>query len=213
MKVLLAILLSFVMTEAPVLAIHGGYSLGSSTPPLGLYAGVLVPISDTLLVQPSTDFGQNSLGLFTISMPLTGLGAGTAVIFSGGNTYTGTIQAIADPNPQNIGGIVGILNATFNFNTAQTTTNIPGVFNFNTTTTATVATAQGSFDANTVDSAESAGFYGVNLDGTSVVNISEGFVTGSNATPTVTEQITFQIEGFQQSNNPAAAVTTAAAGG
>jgi hypothetical protein len=210
MKVLLAILLSFIMTEAPVLAIQGGYSLASSTPPLGLYAGVLIPVQDNLLVNPATDFGLNSLGLFTLSMPLTGLGTGTALIFSNGDTYTGTIQALPDPDPKNVGGIIGILNATFNYNLTQFFTDAAG--NVTSTTTATTASAQGSFDVTLVQSSQSAGFYGVNLTGSSVVNVTQGLVSGSTGAPIITEQITFQVEGFQQSNNPAAATTTAAGG-
>jgi hypothetical protein len=195
MKFLLAILLSFIMTEAPVLAIHGGYSLSNSSSLVGTYAGVLIPTSDTLLVAGNTDFGKNALGLFTLSLPDEGLGSGDAVIFSNGNTFTGSIQALADPN--NASGIIGILDATFNYNFTESEVDAAG--DITSVTTAITASAQGSFDASTVSNADSAGGLGVDLDGTSQVNVTEGFVSGSNGTPIITEQITFAVDGFQQS--------------
>jgi hypothetical protein len=195
MKFLLGILLSFIMMEAPVLALQGGYTLASQSPATGTYAGVLIPIKDTVLTPGTTDFGLNSLGLFTLGLPTTGIGAGTVVIFSNGQTYNGTIQAL--PDPANIGGIIGIINATFNYNLSET---LPGANGAETVTTiAVTANAQGSFDAQSVSSSESSSPTGVNLDGTSEVNVDHGFVSGSDGTPIVDEQIVFQIEGFQQS--------------
>src|SRR5271170_7063902 len=98
MKTMLAVLLSFILMEAPVLALQGGYSLPNSSNGLtGTYAGVLIPSSDDVLASNAVDIGTNSLGLFTLGVPTTGLGAGTVSIFSVGRTFTGTIQALADP--------------------------------------------------------------------------------------------------------------------
>ena len=208
MKSLLAVLMSFIMLEAPALAIHGCYSLNSASSLQGEYAGVLIPISDTLLVPTATDFGTNSLGLFTLGIPTTGIGGGSAVIFSNGNTFTGTIQALVNPDNSDSGhggvqgGIIGILNATFNYTLSITDTT--GAF----TTTNVTASAQGSFDANVVSNSNSVGGFGLDLSGTSEINVNQGFVSGSNGTPIITEQVTFAINGFEQSNIPPTATTT-----
>ena len=197
MKTLLAILLSFIISEAPVLA-ERGYTLpGSSTNLSGLYAGVLIPISDVLVDPKAQDFGANSLGLFTLSIPTTGLGSGSAVIFSNGRTFTGTIQALLNPDPSSL-GILGVINATFDYTLEITSS----------TSEAITASAAGSFDATVVTDAQSVGGFGLDLDGTSQVNVDQGFVSGSNGSPIVTEQITFQIEGFEQSNTPSTTTTT-----
>lgn len=168
----------------------------------GVYAGVLVPTQDNLLVASATDFGTNSLGLFTLGIPQTGIGSGAAVIFSNGNTFSGTIQAVPNPDSSEGAGIVGILNATFNY--TFSTYDAAGDL----TSTDITASAQGSFDADAVADSNSVGGFGVDLSGTSQINVTEGFVSGSNGTPIITEQVTFQIEGFEQSNVAPTASTT-----
>ena len=195
MKTLLAILLSFIVSEAPVLAIHGGYTLPGSTSLIGTYAGVLIPIAITLnRGNSNAGIGTNSLGLFTLSVPATGLGAGTVVIFSDGSTFTGSIQALANPDPSSA-GILGVVNATYNYNlyvtvTTNGTTSVE--------TEAITATAEGNFDAALVQDTESVGGLGLDLDGTSEVNISQGIV-GAAGVPIITQEVTFAIEGFEQS--------------
>ncbi len=108
MKTILAILLGFIVSEAPVLAIHGGYTLGSAQSAIGTYAGVLVPVSDinlsgTTAVTGTTGavaggFGSNSLGIFTLSIPSSGIGGGQVLIFSSAQGMSGTITALPDPN-------------------------------------------------------------------------------------------------------------------
>jgi len=194
MKTLLAILLSFLVSEAPVLAIHGGYTLGGSQSAIGTYAGVMIPSSDTILAANAADIGSNALGLFTLSIPSTGLGSGSVVIFSDGRTFSGSIQALADPN--NPGGILGVLTASFNYNLYET---LNGTAGQTETTLAVTANAQGSFDAATNSDINSISPTGINLDGTATVNIDQGFVSGSNGTPIIVEEVTFAVDGFQQS--------------
>jgi len=204
MKFLLAILLSFIMTEAPVLAIHGGYSLNSAISLVGTYAGVMVPTADNILSASATDFGTNSLGLFTLSLPSSGLGSGSVIIFSNGRTFTGDIHALANPDPGANAGIIGILTASFNYNLSIPSTGTDGAVTVS--TISVTANAQGSFDVQAVQDANSVGSLGVNVDGTSQINVDQGFVSGSNGTPIVVEQVTFAIEGFQQSQVPTASL-------
>jgi hypothetical protein len=193
MKTLLAILLSFVITEAPVFAIHGGYTLGGSQSLIGTYAGVLVPTSNTLLVSTASNFGLDALGLFTLSVPSTGIGTGSAIIFADGYTFTGTIRGI--PNPNDSTAVSGVINANFDYNYTYITTSGSAV------TTTVTASAQGPFDATTSSDTESSGGQGVDLSGTATLNISDGFVDENNGTPIVAEDITFAVEGYLQSTS------------
>jgi len=189
MKTPLAILLSFVMTEAPVLAIHGGYTLGGSIQLMGTYAGVLVPTSDTLLQtgsgsqQVATGLGSNALGLFTLGLPQTGIGGGTVYLFSQAQQLTGSIQAL--PDPQNQGTIIGILTATGQVTTAS----FSNIFFGNATQSQITGDASGGITA-----AVSEG----TVTGTANVTIS---TTGTSTTNTLTpsESIVFAVEGFLQS--------------
>jgi len=193
MKTLLAILLSFIVSEAPVLAIHGGYSLTSSGSVVGEYAGALVPIQDTLLATGSNeaDFGANSLGLFTITIPQTGLGTGTVYLFSNGQQMTGPIQAI--PDPTNTSGIIGVISATGQIS-ASANQNDFG-FIFNTTFVQVTGQAGGGFEAIATESNVSDSPTGVNLSGTAHLTVQ---TTSSNGLLTPTDAITFELFGFQQ---------------
>jgi hypothetical protein len=164
----------------------------------------MIPTADELLSSSAADLGTNSLGLFTLSVPATGLGSGTVVIFSNGRTFTGTIEALINPDPTNP-GITGILNASFSYSLYETLTGTAGD---TVTTLAVTANAQGSFDAAGVSDSESVGGFGLDLDGTSQVNIDQGFVSGSNGAPILTEQVTFAVEGFEQSDVASASSTT-----
>lgn len=203
MKTLLAILLSFIITEAPVLAIHGGYTLGGTGQIDGTYAGVFVPTGDIFLssttgAETGSSAGTNDLGLFTLNVPSTGVSTGNLVIFSAGRTFTGTIQGIPDPN--NTNGLQGLITATYDFNVYVTNTTITnGVVTETVSTVPVTATAQGSFTAETSTSTASIQSpTGVLLTGQSSLQIDDGLVN-DDGSPLITEVASFDIEGFQQS--------------
>jgi hypothetical protein len=210
MKTLLAILLSFIVSEAPVLAIHGGYTLGGAATAIGTYAGVLIPVSDTVLTTgtSTSDFGSNALGLFTLSVPAAGLGSGTVYIFSGAQQLVGTLQGL--PDPDNVGGIVGIITATGQIAVDTVNDNIFG-FGVAQTETQVTGQASGAFSAAVSSATVSESPTGVNLDGTANVTI-QTTTTGSNGNTVFipTDQIVFEVDGFQQSPTATASTTTAA---
>jgi hypothetical protein len=55
---------------------------------------------------PTNPRSSNTLGLFSFSIPTSGLATGTVVIFVAGRTFTGTISGIGDPNKSTLKGIV-----------------------------------------------------------------------------------------------------------
>ena len=134
MKILLAALMCLVLTTAECFALKGGppYPPGP-TSATGTYAGVLIP-----------QLGQsaNSLAIFSLTLPNTGIGAGTLVIFNVGQIYSGTLQGIGDPR----GGTVnGLINATFPYlTTVQSGVDDMGRPVF--TTVTVVATAAGRME-------------------------------------------------------------------
>jgi hypothetical protein len=113
MKTLLGSLMCLVLTVAQSFAISGGPWGGSGRVTVtGTYAGVFVPI--VIVVDPGpppvTLPPDNSLALFTLKVPQTGLASGTAVVFRNGIAYSGTIQGSADPDSAKLTGVV---DATF----------------------------------------------------------------------------------------------------
>jgi hypothetical protein len=191
MKTILAILLGFILSEAPVLAMHG-YTLGAAGGVTGSYAGILVPTEDTILATGSNeaDFGQNSLGLFILNVPTTGLGSGTVYLFSGGEELTGPIVALPDPTSDT--GIVGVISATGLVATEVFQNNVIGS---NESFSQVTAQAGGGFYANTSQSNVSDSPDGINLSGTANVTVE----TSTNGNLIPTDKITFAILGYQQS--------------
>jgi hypothetical protein len=84
-------------------ALKGGPVFGGKGNVVGTYAGVLVPS----LTVGLTD---NSLVLFTLNIPQTGLASGTLAVFRNGLFYSGTIRGSADPDTAKL---FGAINASF----------------------------------------------------------------------------------------------------
>ena len=93
MKILLACLMCPVLVVSQCFAIDGGpvFGGGGQVTVTGTYAGVFVPILD-----PTIGIPDNSLVLFTLSIPKVGLATGTVAVFRNGFFYPGTIQGSAD---------------------------------------------------------------------------------------------------------------------
>lgn len=90
MKALLGCLMCLVLTWSQAFAISGGPFGGSQqVNVVGTYAGALVPIVD-----PVIGLSDNSLALFTMKVPQTGLATGTVAVFRNGFIYTGGSQDI-----------------------------------------------------------------------------------------------------------------------
>lgn len=109
MKILLAALMCMVLNASQCFAIDGGPFGGGGTHVVvtGTYAGVLVPIPTVLAPgPPPVTTTDNSLVLFTMKVPTTGLASGTSAVFRNGFFYPGTIQGSADPDSARLTGIV-----------------------------------------------------------------------------------------------------------
>lgn len=121
MKILLACLMCMLLNTVQCFAIDGGpWGPGGGITVTGNYAGVLVPIPTVLDPGPppvlQTD---NSLALYTMTIPRVGLASGTAAVFRNGIFYPGTISGLGDPDTAKV---TGIINASFQETVAQTST-------------------------------------------------------------------------------------------
>src|ERR1700759_5637695 len=109
MKIVLASLMCSLLIATQAFAISGGpWDGGGTTVKVtGIYAGVMVPIPTVLDPgPPPVTLTDNSLALFTLVVPSTGLATGTGATFRNGFFYTGTITGSADPDSAKLTGII-----------------------------------------------------------------------------------------------------------
>ncbi len=103
MKVIFPLLLCYVLMISQGYALSGGpVFTNSSVAVSGTYSGTLGGITPSDPDHPSTI----TLGLFVISVPTVGLATGTFILFAKGFTYTGSIEAVADPRSGLFSGLV-----------------------------------------------------------------------------------------------------------
>src|SRR5256885_14312941 len=90
MKALLGALMCLVFTMTQSFAVSGGPWGGGNKiiGVVGTYAGVM---HDIVL-------GSGNLGIFTLSVPQSGLATGTVFLFTGQRAFSGPITGLADPN-------------------------------------------------------------------------------------------------------------------
>ena len=105
MKAILGSLLCYVLFASQCFALKGGppYPTPGTVATTGRFAGALLPSSDNNPL-------PNSIGIFSVLFPSTGIANGTLIIFQTGQTYTGTLQGVYDIKAATISAL---LNATF----------------------------------------------------------------------------------------------------
>jgi hypothetical protein len=105
MKAILGVLLCYVFFTSQCFAIKGGPVYGKgSVSTVGVFSGVLIPKTEQPKDAP--DMAGNSLGIFSLTLPASGVGSGPALIFEGGVAFTGTIQALVDPDSAILYGVI-----------------------------------------------------------------------------------------------------------
>jgi len=191
MKALLGCLMCvvFVISQSSVVA--GGFLGGGagSVTVTGTYAGVLNPIQHVQCDTCGSNTSLNQLGLFSVSIPTTGLGTGTALLFDQGNIYSGTISATGNPDSANV---TGIISASFSYIEIVTSTTVSGGQIIVTNTPITVA-AEASGKVNTKVKLGSKIFSSLRLTGTADIQFE---LTVNNPF----DEIIFKVVGFKQSS-------------
>ena len=179
MKALLGALMCLVFTMAQTFAISGGPFQGRSRiGVIGTYAGVL---HDVVM-------GSGNLGIFTLSVPQTGLATGNVFIFTSERTFSGPINANADPNTDIVEG---------------TLQGIPVVTSGGQTVTTLDCHADGSFNAKVRLSKRSLETSAVRLRGTANVRTSNASGCSTCPAPPAPAPCAtdYTVHGFKQSES------------
>jgi hypothetical protein len=174
MQTLLGCLMCLVLTISQAFAISGGPFGGKGVVAVvGTYAGTF---------NPTAACGcSNNLGIFTLSVPQTGLAAGNVLIFTGERTFTGPITGLADPNTD-------ILVATLQ--------GIPVVTSGSTTIETLNFHADGTVNGKVKQNKKTTGISSIRLHGTAHVT-----TTNSNVSPPAQTVTDYTVHGFKQSNS------------
>ena len=174
MKILLACLTCLVFTMSQTFAISGGPFGGKGlVGVVGTYAGTFHPTAVCAC--------PNNLGIFTLSVPQTGLATGSVLIFTGERTFSGPITGLADPNTD-------ILEATLQ--------GIPVVTSGGTTIETLNFHADGTVNAKVRLNKKTTGISSVRLRGTAHVT-----TTNRNDSPPTQTMTDYTVNGFKQSNS------------
>jgi hypothetical protein len=217
-QALLGSLLCLVLAASQSFAVSGGPPYpGGSTSIVGTYAGVLEPRFD-----PTDPFSTNSLGIFSLGVPGTGLATGNFIMFVRGTVFKGTIQGLGNPND---GTVRGILDASFSITTSEATTTSGFGFIFTTSATTVAARAQGNLNATVIGGRSGSATSATLLRGTADLFVSQAAASptptpttspGASPSPSpsptggsggVTAAFTLDVAGFRQSTTAVGPVT------
>lgn len=183
MKALFASLLCLVLAASETLAIKGGPDYGNvKVRTTGIYAGLFVP-----------SVNDNSLGIFSATIPKSGVGTGTVAFFRNGIFYPGTFQGIADPDSAILTGVVSsTFDITFT-SEADPTTHV-------TKNTVVTFNANGSIDGEIRPNTNRFSTATARIVGTAAITYKTvGGITGvdtSNANSN--GPVSYQVNGFKQ---------------
>lgn len=177
MKALLGALICFVLNSSQAFAISGGpWDGGNKTiGVVGTYAGVM---HDVVV-------GSGNLGIFTLSIPQTGLATGTVFLFTGQRAFSGPITGLANPNNDVLEATLqGIPVVTSSGDTIET-------LNFH---------ADGSLKAKIRAGKQNFGISSVRIRGTAHVTTTNSSATCVSCCPPGC-QTDYTVHGFKQSES------------
>jgi hypothetical protein len=222
LKNLAGVLVGLLFGIASAYAIKGGPQFPSQTNVVGTYGGVLTPtgspcpsITPAPACSPSiSPCAANSIGVFSVGAPQSGLATGTFVMFAQGRVFTGTIRGVADPHKATLNGV---LSARYDFTVTRAPTPCPcdfgGFASPCAIVTPTPACTPSSFSQNitalangslkTRITTSSNGFTGTGatrLRGSATLDISNGTVSSTTFEQNVDCEIFLKVSGFKQSN-------------
>jgi hypothetical protein len=187
MKALFGSLLCLVLGASGCFAISGGPVYPAGTKIVGHYAGVLQGVFD-----PTNPASSNSVGIFSLGIPTSGLTTGTFLMFAQGRVFTGNVQGSGSPVSSTL---QAILTATFNY----TLHNISSTGEV--TDISVTASVNGTMRA-AIQAAKSSSLFGTSatlLLGNATLNIDQGGVA-STGIPILTGVLSLRVNGFKQSD-------------
>jgi len=206
MRVILGALMCLVFTLTQAFAISGGPPYPGGTNVVGVYAGVMKPKKVPQDNPPGCS--ANSLGVFSVGVPTSGIATGTFVMFSQGRVFSGNIQGTADPGKDpSKAKLSAVLSATFNFTVTFPPTPCPNPTPAPACTPSSfqeevTASANGNLDAHIKSelSRASLGATSVRLVGSATIDISQGQVDANTLAPIVNCEMLLKVTGFKQTD-------------
>ncbi len=197
MKKVLSLLVAFVFLQTQTWALSGGpqyTSGGVGAASIGTYAGVLIPkFTNRLYDNPSfianadaTD--ANTLGIFVLGVPEQGVATGNYLFFQDGEAFFGAIQGVVDPDGDKFSALLSGAAATNNGDTTGTVEYFSPI------------SAVGKLEAK-LEVPSSIGA-SLRLQGEAFVQL-QGYAPDSSPSGagfTTLREITFEVDGFKQSN-------------
>ena len=179
-------------------AIKGGPPYPSQANLIGTYAGVIspTPTPNPPVFPAIPSCSANSVGVFSVGVPTTGVATGTFVMFSQGRVFTGTIQGTADPGSSSLRGVLA---ATYNFSVSTVVTN-PVTGDSTVEVQNVTANANGSLKSKISQSDQvSLGAAATRIRGTATLDISQGHLN-FDLSPFIDCESTYRVTGFKQSS-------------
>ncbi|EDY17291.1 hypothetical protein CfE428DRAFT_5138 [Chthoniobacter flavus Ellin428] len=217
MKKVLSLLVAFVFLQVQSWALSGGpVFLHNGNPSIiGTYGGVLIPQSSTstpATLQPA------SIGIFSMSVPETGISAGVAIVFVNGVAFIGQIAGIGDGDKGTIQGLIaGESNFTVTIGTQQFNINAQGSFKAKVIqgssgafTPAPAGSGNGAASSSSSSTPSTSSEVGstnsARLTGTAEIGtfFRVNTITGE---PLIDVVVTYAIDGIKQNNVPANVTT------
>ena len=196
MNRILSLLVAFVFIQTQAFALSGGPNYGGTTAVYtGTYAGVLLP--DAGAVGGLVALDANSLGLFVLGVPQTGVATGGVGFFNKGEVFVGKIVALIDPDN---GELTGLMEASaIRIITVE----------------ATAGSAVGSFGSDvrtvgtlkaTIELPDEVGT-SQRVEGVAVLNSFSDANRNADGTPIISGFVNFIVDGFKQSNDTTGTTT------
>jgi hypothetical protein len=195
MKKVLSLLVLFVFLQTQSWALSGGPVFGTSSGVnvIGTFSGVMIPDTESGS-NVSINGGANSIGIFSLGVPDSGIATGSFAFFGNAEAYNGTISGIADPDRATL---KAILDAATTLRTGSTTTT-------NGTASSTfTGQAIGSMDAEIAPAVSVFAATAARLVGTSHLDIFDGSFN-ADLSVHVASTFDFVVDGFKQSSTVAA---------
>ena len=176
---------------------------------VGTYAGVLTPKSSPCpsptpapACSPTINgCAANSLGVFSISAPQSGLSSGTFVMFAQGRVFTGTIQGTADPGKASL---KAVLTARYDFTVNGTPcpeSTVSPAPSCTPSSQSITALANGSLQADVITRSTTFSVGATRLRGTATLDISNGTVDPDTLQQNVDCEMFMKVSGFKQTTS------------
>jgi hypothetical protein len=183
-----------VFLQAEVFAISGGPDFGSGAAPItGTYAGVMQPVVTADVSNNLIELDTNALGIFSITIPFTGLSEGVCAVFNKGEIFTGKMTGVGDPEDGEVNMLMEA--SAVRVLTVQTGGGTGAALTGNINVVAVgrlIAKVEDSNDFLTPQ----------RIEGDAVLSSFDDTQRNADGTPILSGLVQFKVDGFKQTETP-----------